>query len=759
VTENAMRSSAAPPNAPSNAAAATFYAYDALDDVTSVTPPSDCGTPPGACTGRTFLYSSLKRLTSANNPENGPITYTYDANGNLHTRTSGGITTSYSYDELDGLTGKTYSDSSLSASYFYNKGWRTSASFGNTTYAYNSFDGLGRITYATQTTNGHPYTFSFCPNGLSGYNCVGASGYNLIDEVTSMTLSSGTAVANTYDVMGRPSGVTAQAASLAPVYGNSASYTPAGALQQLSLGNGLTEQTCYNDRQQPFVIRQRFTGATSCSNTADGNDMGYLGFTFPGGNNGNVSSQTIQYGATPHGANPVYPAISFTQSYAYDQANRLASVTETSSANWSQYFGYDAVGNRWLYSGAQLDPSTPVTGSINPFDANNHLNSAGYADGRGNQTSDGGYGFQYNEENRLISSSMSGSTLATYTYDADGHRVMKVDGAETTVYVYNPQGELAAEYTTGATTTPCATTCYLMTDHLGSTRMQTDASGNQIQLFDYAPFGELLGGAGGRDGRWAGYTQSGIHFTGKEQDGYEGAYMHYFGARYFSGGLGRFTSPDRPFADQMEPDPQSWNMYGYVRNNPLRFVDPSGNDCVYAQQGDSGYDVSVARGQCQKGDGGYYVDGTIDVSAGYTYNALNNSIGLSTESGGTAVVGLRGGSSVTDSDLLGAVADGALHAQQTVNYAGAATAIALGGIAAGGVMLAGEGVGALGLELLPSQARNIQTIETIIADHVTMSDLAGGAKEAAGFTIRNGEDIQPPARVARCGHRSGSHDQ
>ncbi len=188
VTENAKRSSTAPPSAPNNDAVTTLYGYDALDNLTSVTPPSDCGTPAGACAGRSFQYTSLKRLTSATNPENGQITYTYDANGNLQTRTSGGITTTYSYDELDELTGKTYSDSSLSASYNYNKGWRTSAVFGNTTYAYNGFDGLGRVTYAMQTTNGHPYTFSFCPNGLSGFNCIGASGYNLIDEVASMTL-------------------------------------------------------------------------------------------------------------------------------------------------------------------------------------------------------------------------------------------------------------------------------------------------------------------------------------------------------------------------------------------------------------------------------------------------------------------------------------------------------------------------------------------------------------------------------------------
>lgn len=42
---------------------------------------------------------------------------------------------------------------------------------------------------------------------------------------------------------------------------------------------------------------------------------------------------------------------------------------------------------------------------------------------------------------------------------------------------------------------------------------------------------------------------------------------------------GRFTSPDRPFADQHIGDPQSWNMYSYGRNNPLVYTDPTG-ECI-----------------------------------------------------------------------------------------------------------------------------------------------------------------------------------
>ncbi|WP_228486485.1 RHS repeat-associated core domain-containing protein [Paludibaculum fermentans] len=66
----------------------------------------------------------------------------------------------------------------------------------------------------------------------------------------------------------------------------------------------------------------------------------------------------------------------------------------------------------------------------------------------------------------------------------------------------------------------------------------------------------------------------GSHSTGKERDAETG--LDYFGARYFSGAQGRFTSPDLPFADQNSADPQSWNLYSYARNNPLRYMDPTG---------------------------------------------------------------------------------------------------------------------------------------------------------------------------------------
>ena len=66
--------------------------------------------------------------------------------------------------------------------------------------------------------------------------------------------------------------------------------------------------------------------------------------------------------------------------------------------------------------------------------------------------------------------------------------------------------------------------------------------------------------------------------SSKERDAETG--LDWFEARYFSGAQGRFTSPDKPFADQFPEDPQSWNLYSYVRNNPLKMVDEDGQSAT-----------------------------------------------------------------------------------------------------------------------------------------------------------------------------------
>jgi RHS repeat-associated protein len=67
-------------------------------------------------------------------------------------------------------------------------------------------------------------------------------------------------------------------------------------------------------------------------------------------------------------------------------------------------------------------------------------------------------------------------------------------------------------------------------------------------------------------------------YTGKERDPESG--LDYFGARHHASALGRFMEPDAVFADQHPGSPQSWNLYTYAANNPLRNRDITGRGVI-----------------------------------------------------------------------------------------------------------------------------------------------------------------------------------
>jgi RHS repeat-associated protein len=189
------------------------------------------------------------------------------------------------------------------------------------------------------------------------------------------------------------------------------------------------------------------------------------------------------------------------------------------------------------------------------------------------------FGIAYDAENRQTKTTIN-SASAQYAYDGDGRRVKKVSGGVTTVYVYNAQGELAAEY--GATTD--TGTSYLTADHLGSTRLVTDGHTVCKKRYDYRPFGEDIPvGIGDRSTAlcYGGADPATIQFTGKERDSETVSSttkgLDFFGARYMSSAQGRFTSPDPiTVTPARVADPQQLNLYAYARNNPLKYVDPTG---------------------------------------------------------------------------------------------------------------------------------------------------------------------------------------
>ncbi|QOY87922.1 RHS repeat-associated core domain-containing protein [Paludibaculum fermentans] len=242
-------------------------------------------------------------------------------------------------------------------------------------------------------------------------------------------------------------------------------------------------------------------------------------------------------------------------------ANRLtrAAETLTGTTAWIEVFGYDWFGNQRVSS---VCPSGLTESSIlqakGNFGTIKRLqgNSAVYdPEDSGNQTAVVRCASSYNIGQRWKSATFRGNTT-TYSYDDGDRRKTKAWRAVASVYVYDRESALAGKY-----------------NSVAGSQHRTPAS--IIPRQDHLPSeSELAPAIAARPHSCPGADAVSHRFTGKERDAETG--LDYFGARYFSGAQGRFTSPDLPFADQNSADPQSWNLYSYARNNPLRYMDPTG---------------------------------------------------------------------------------------------------------------------------------------------------------------------------------------
>jgi RHS repeat-associated protein len=160
-------------------------------------------------------------------------------------------------------------------------------------------------------------------------------------------------------------------------------------------------------------------------------------------------------------------------------------------------------------------------------------------------------------------------------YGITGEMLAEYDGATNNLekeYLYGANG-LAATIESGVGTQ------YVTADTLGSARLITNSTGAVISRRDYQPFGEELFLAGGRTIA-QGYSSPTDNlrqkFTGKERDEETG--LDYFGERYYSSTQGRFTTVDSLMASAKSSNPQTWSRYAYVLNNPLSYVDPTGEE-------------------------------------------------------------------------------------------------------------------------------------------------------------------------------------
>ena len=211
----------------------------------------------------------------------------------------------------------------------------------------------------------------------------------------------------------------------------------------------------------------------------------------------------------------------------------------TPPPGWSFTYSFDARGNR-------LTTSFPFAANkVHTYDQANRLRS--YTQGSTTIAS-----YSYDGDNLRTSKTVNGATT-NFTWDETaGLPMLLVDGAER--YIYGPLGEPIERIT-------ATTATYLHQDHLGSTRLLTDATGSTVGTYTYSPYGATQAHTG----------------TASVNLGYAGQYTdtetgyQYLRNRYYDPTTTQFLTID-PLVTQ------TGETYGYGTDSPIIHSDPSGLD-------------------------------------------------------------------------------------------------------------------------------------------------------------------------------------
>ncbi len=528
---------------------ATQSVHDALDRLTQVIDPSNLAT--------TYGYDGLSNATSLQSPDTGTSSNTYDAAGNELTHSDAkGIVATNAFDALDRLTGTSYSDNAQTND--------------NVTYAYDEASSvtgcpssypLGRLTRIVESAVTTVYCYDRRGNVTRKQQVTAAAtdttgyAYTLADRLSGMTYPSGTQASYAFDNDGRIQGVT-----LTPLGGSasaavsSISYQPFGPISSYTLGNGQTITRSYNAN---YALTDLVSPA--------------LTLHFARDLMGNISAE----GNAP-GANPA------TESYTYDPLYRLIGIAQGSTN--IETLTYNPTGDRTSKTGGGQATGaygyqtnthwlTSIGSTARTYDANGNTT--------GNSSAGQAWGYGYNGRNRMTVVQVNGTTVGAYTYNALGQRIQKAATQPTALtqrFDYNEAGQLVGEYGSSSrdyilmgglpiavvdTVSGSGSVNYVSTDHLGTPRVVSDASGNvQWQWTSLSnPFGELLPASSGS------YTLN-LRYPGQYFDAESG--LNYNANRNYEAATSRY----------IQSDPIGLNggvsTYAYVEGNALNYSDPRG---------------------------------------------------------------------------------------------------------------------------------------------------------------------------------------
>ena len=552
---------------------------------------------------RTFTYDSLSRLLSTANPESGTTSYTYDADGNvLSKQDARGVGMTYGpYDALNRLEKRTYPDGTT-ANLFYDEASVTLGSWTSPGLAYP----VGRLTHTTtlnsagvlQTatvqdydTMGRTKDYRQCTPANCGSSSIWDMNYTYdpAGDVTSWLHPAGYTLTNTINAAQQITAVQSSwVDSNHPAYlAESISYTAWGAVSELvngCAGSGCLEAQetyTYNNRLQPVMIELGTTGNATADyclvynySLGAANPTSCVAPSVATGNSGNVIGYWYQ-------DNVNGSSFSHTAAYSYDTLNRLAMATATSpggSTLWSQTYSYDRWGNGTC-SGTGLCPSLSYNSQNN-----NQLASIG------------SYSFSYDAAGNLLQDPSNYPVQVVHSYQWDGEeRVASVDNGSTWGFTYNALGHRAQWAHTGGADQhlfdaegnwlgvannyslvrfgerawvvySSSATYFNHVNALGSTSMYTNQDGGAQEDLLFYPWGDVWQSQGTGGYNFAELPYRDVTTT-----------TDITTARFSSPNFARWFSPDPAGKEAVRlDDPQTWNMYAYVRNNPTTLNDPSG---------------------------------------------------------------------------------------------------------------------------------------------------------------------------------------